>query len=824
MRRILLLLTALLLLGAPLLAQDREPDVPGEEGPAGLPEDRPRIVRIRFEGNRRYSDEFLRQQIMSKAGDRLDNVLLQRDDRILREYFEAVTDIRTDPVDGGVAITFFVRDRRVVGKVILRGLSRVKESDIIPLLSTRTGRPLLTHALRADEELLTRMEKEQGYHFVEVRHYRKATNRPDVEDIVFEVITGRRVKVEEVIVEGASGIEGADLIKKSDIKNNARYKKMFLGLGKLAPTYFDDQTIDEDRRRMEFYYQREGWLDAKVVLVGVDFDASNTGARIHYRVEEGMRYTLRKFEVSYVPDGEPHENDKTFLSPAALRGMSVMQRGAPFRTEEMDESRRRIEERLWTRAYAESRVQVTWTPQPGKKTVDVRVTIDAREKIRVGRIRFVGNRYTRDNVLRRAFREGALPGEDLDIDALQAARVRLNALRYFSMVRFGRGQGWGLVSAGPDAPPDVRDVLVEVEETDTRNFTIGAGLSTDGGAFGQFSVTWRNFDISRHPDSIWEVFGQDAYRGAGQTFTISASPGTQFSTFEVSFTDPAINDSRWSLFASVASRIAVFDTWRQITDGIRLRAGRFLDKRRNYLFSLEWSLRQVIIENPASNAPVNALDVQGTTTLNGFRASFRRTRRMGADPFLNGHITRLTGDINGGVLGGQADLWKIFFEQSSGWRVFHQSKGGWHRIKLVLGVGMASAFGGTREVPIYERYFLGGRNLRGFEFREVGPRSNGSPTGGEFVARFSTQYTIPITSQEDSGFGLSINLFVDQGSLVEEASQISWDNWRIAAGFGVGVGFGGATQPPLIIDFGWPIRALPEDKRQIISIAFERNF
>jgi outer membrane protein insertion porin family len=137
----------------------------------------------------------------------------------------------------------------------------------------------------------------------------------------------------------------------------------------------------------------------------------------------------------------------------------------------------------------------------------------------------------------------------------------------------------------------------------------------------------------------------------------------------------------------------------------------------------------------------------------------------------------------------------------------------------------ADAFGDSDDVPIFERYFLGGRNLRGFEFRGVGPRSNGSPQGGDFMVTWSTQYTIPLTSRESSGFALDLVFFVDQGNLSVEASEFTFDEWRLSVGFGFAIGLpGGANQPPLLLDFGFALLAEDADKEQIISVNLERNF
>ncbi|MHC4550603.1 MAG: outer membrane protein assembly factor BamA [Planctomycetota bacterium] len=782
------------------------------------------VVRIRFEGNRRYTDEFLQEQIATKEGQPYDPGLIAQDERVLRRFFAAVTDKVEREVEGGIEIVFHVLDKVVVGKVLYRGLARVRKKDFEDLMSTRAGRPLLEHSLESDRRLLERLHRAKGYRFVAVHFYRQPTKKADVEDIVFQVITGRRVKVKEVILEGARSLDRSDLLK--IIKNSDRYRKTYLGLGKLLnPSYYDRAAIDEDRRKMEMYYEREGFLDAKVIYVDTRFDEKRRHAIIKYRVEEGQRYRIRSFTVTYAKDGRPREADRRFLAPRVLEGLSVLVPGEPFRYQDLNATQRQIGSRLWERAYARSRIEVRFTTDTEKHTVDIKLVITAGPKVRLGRIRIFGNKWTRDNVIRRQFRNGALPGDYLDIEALEAARNRLMSLRYFSLVRFGTSPGtWGL-SRDPNAPgEDVYDVELEVEETDTRQFQIGAGISTDGGASGQVSVTWRNFDIRRPPDKWWQIFAREAFRGGGQRLTVSAAPGTTFSRFAISFADPAVRDSRWSLSTSVARRIALFDTYDQITDGIWIRVGRYLDESFVWSLTFSWTLRQEAIEDPEPNAPVIALDDQGTSTLHGLGVTLMRRRIREADVFLNGHITTLGSEVYGGVLGGHVDIFKINFEHRAGWRLFRTRRGGWHRFRAVFRTNWGTAFGDASEVPIYERYFLGGRSLRGFEWREVGPRSNGSPEGGEFLVTLSLQYTVPLTTREDAGFGFDLIFFVDQGGLTGEFHDFTEDDWRVSTGFGFAIGFGGLTQPPLLLDFGWPLRRQGPDRLQVISIAFERNF
>jgi len=781
-----------------------------------------RVVAVRFEGTVRYGDAFLKEQIATKEGELFDPGLLRRDEKTLRQFFSGVLDIEENAVEGGVEIVFHVLDKVVVGEVELRSLSRVRKEDLLPLLATRKGRPLHEHALKSDREIIARMHREKGYHFVDVEAYRVRTSKADVEDIVFQVFAGPRVRVYEVVLEGARSLPRGDLLRV--VRNSDRYRKQFLGLGKLInPSYFHRGALEEDRRKLELQYQQEGWLDAKVVLVGVRFDDARKRATIHYRFDEGVRYDVASVSVVYTDGGLPEEADREALAPASLAALATMETGKPYRVDDVRTSRRDISERLWSRAYATSQIEERYTADPATHTVDFRFVVTAGPKVREGFFRIFGNRHTRDNVIRRAFRSGATPGDFLDIEQLEAGRNRLVALRYFNLVRFGSGQNWGLVKT-PDGAPDEYDVELEVEEAETRNMSFGAGLSTDGGAFASFGVTWKNFDWKRPPEKWWRILDKDAFRGGGQTFSFFASPGTTFSSFSFSFADPAVRDSPWSLSWSLYRRISLFEDYDQQGDGLSIRVGRFLDEERVWKLDFDWSLRQVILDDPDPDAPVNALDQQGSHTLHGVGVSLRRSSRRDVDLFLNGHVTNFSAELIGGPFGGHVDTVKSSIEHAYGWRTHKMEDGAWHRMVVSASAHGAWAFGDSPEVPIFERFFLGGRSLRGFEFREVGPRSNDRPTGGEFMLLLNAQYTIPLVDAESQGFGLDLNFFVDQGGLSTDFGTFSGDDWRISAGFGLGIAFGGPTQPPLTIDFGIPLRRGAGDRKQLISVSFERTF
>ena len=113
---------------------------------------------------------------------------------------------------------------------------------------------------------------------------------------------------------------------------------------------------------------------------------------------------------------------------------------------------------------------------------------------------------------------------------------------------------------------------------------------------------------------------------------------------------------------------------------------------------------------------------------------------------------------------------------------------------------MDSVNGG--EIPIFERMFLGGgRTLRGFEFRDVGPRDTGYTNevyGGNSLGYLTVESTVPII---DTVRGA---VFCDTGFVNAD----SWDPSpsEIYSDVGLGVRLKLPISPlPLALDYAFPI-------------------
>jgi outer membrane protein insertion porin family len=107
---------------------------------------------------------------------------------------------------------------------------------------------------------------------------------------------------------------------------------------------------------------------------------------------------------------------------------------------------------------------------------------------------------------------------------------------------------------------------------------------------------------------------------------------------------------------------------------------------------------------------------------------------------------------------------------------------------------------GNRLIKIYDRLFLGGsNNLRGFEYRDVGPRDkNGEPLGGQSMARTTVEVTFPIVAKARGA------LFYDNGFVNVNPWDYNFNDFSADVGFGIRLDL---PIGPLRIDYGIPIQS-----------------
>jgi outer membrane protein insertion porin family len=142
---------------------------------------------------------------------------------------------------------------------------------------------------------------------------------------------------------------------------------------------------------------------------------------------------------------------------------------------------------------------------------------------------------------------------------------------------------------------------------------------------------------------------------------------------------------------------------------------------------------------------------------------------------------------------------------------------------LKLNSRLGYIFGGGR-VPTYERFYLGGRSFRGFEFREVSPKGiradtgelGDDPVGGEWLIFLGAQYEFPLFQETITGV-----TFLDPGTVTED---VGFDDYRVSIGAGLRLYIPQLGPVPIAFDFGFPIVYEEEDDKRLFSFSAELPF
>jgi outer membrane protein insertion porin family len=234
--------------------------------------------------------------------------------------------------------------------------------------------------------------------------------------------------------------------------------------------------------------------------------------------------------------------------------------------------------------------------------------------------------------------------------------------------------------------------------------------------------------------------------------------------------------------------------------------------------SLQYSVQSIDL-NVDHSASQELQSQKGSTLRSAMEASWTLDTRNSVFLTTRGNQTVLTTTLVGGPLGGGESVYKLDAKTTFFFPMIFEN----HVLEILAAGGVVQAYGQTwgsgpvvnegplpflnlvkvDDVPIFDRYFLGGANtLRGFGFRDVGPRDvKGDPIGGNTSVNGTAEYSFPIVDRVRGAF------FFDVGEVEFNSYAFSLSDLHSDAGIGLRLNL---PIGPLRLDYGYPIMTDPQ--------------
>jgi outer membrane protein assembly complex protein YaeT len=748
---------------------------------AQVPPARVVVADIAVQGNRLIPPDNVRAQMKTRVGAEYSPETLQDDVKALfasRQFSDVRYTVKEES-PGRVTITLYVQDyAQTVEKVTYLGAKHLKDDELNEITHVRVGAPLNPLANKTACRQIVARYNDMGRPFAGC--WLLKGGDPADKEVVFQITEGPEVVVRAVHFEGNTFVTAARLA--TLINTSHQYFGLFGG--KYIP-----MAVEADINELEKYYRSFGFHDVKVSRE-IQWDPDGRTIVVVFHVREGLRYTILDVPQVIGAKTVPHEQ---------LEALSKVRAASYYSQRTVDQDVEQIKNYY---GYMGEPAKVEAIPVWSRDTpgvCQVQYQVEERPPDRVGNIYIVGNERTRQNVILRQV--PLYPGQLLTYPDLRLAERNLQRLNIFANTPDGSVHP-SVTVLNPESDNPYKDVLVSVQEDNTGSLIFGLGVNSDAGLTGSIVLNERNFDIFRPPTSIDDILNGNAWRGAGQEFRIEAVPGTQLQRYTVSFREPFLFDSPYSLLLSGYYYERVFNEYNEDRVGGRVTIGRRLNEY--WQANIGGRIEDIGVHNVSIFAPEDYQEVVGNNFLIAGRAGLTRDSRDSflrptSGSLLDFAVEECTGDRTFTLATIDANKYFTVWERRDG--------SGKHVLALHSQFGWASD-----NTPVYERYFAGGfRTLRGFAFRGVGPDIDGFKVGGDFMFLNSLEYQVPVKAND----AIYLVGFVDSGTVSSTINHI--DDYRVSAGFGIRFVVPMLGPVPIALDFGFPIVKGPNDNTQVFN-------
>ena len=724
-------------------------------------------IEVQFVGPQTVSKEKILANMRTRVGRPYSPRVTEEDVRNLYSTGN-LTNVRMfgETQGDGVKVIVVVATKSTLAEIVFNGNTRVKTSKLRDEISSKAGAPVSDSALEADRQKIVEYYQGKGYGDVDVRYRTENVGKQGSVRAVFDVMEGTKAKINHVNFAGNHSLKRSELLKVVKTKPKGIMNVLSSTAGKL-----NTDQLQEDVRAIRELYQSKGYINVDVRRPSVT--RSGDKVDVTFQIVEGPQSHVGRVSVA---------GARVFAADEITQKLSLKP-GSIYSPQALAADRKAISDMYGTKGYLE--VAVSPTPVPvGGGNVDVNFRIDEGVQYYVDKVNISGNTRTKDKVIRREL--ALAPGDLFNTVRMDASKARLENLQYFSRTEVRPAEP--LISV-----PGRRDLNVDVAEKQTGSFNFGAGFSSVDSLLGFVELTQGNFDLMNWPKLT----------GGGQKFRVRAQYGSQRKDFILSLTEPYFLDRKLSLGGEVYYRDASYTS--SVYNERRYGGDIFLRHPINDFTALrlEYRLEEIQLHSFSPIASPTILAENQRYLKSQVSASLTYDSRNRIYLPSSGIRADAQVYVAGGFLGGNESIYGFDLSAAK-----YIGLPGDTILSIEGEIAGVDNWSGGKRVPIFDRLYLGGANsLRGFRYRDVGPKDVfGEPIGGQSLARLTVEYTVPIIEKVRGAIFYDVG-FVSSGAFRFDAKKDPNRSGGLNSDYGIGLLLEIPSIGPIRIDYAIPLES-----------------
>ncbi len=605
-----------------------------------------------------------------------------------------------------------------------------------------------------------------------------------------------RVDITITIAEGkAARIRGINIVGNQTFTDKKLRDKWESNTSNWLSWYkHDDQYSREklsgDLEKLNSYYLDRGYVDFNVDSTQVAITPDRRDMFLTANIVEGDVYKVSSVDIS----------GNMILPKEDLQKIVLIKAGDVFSRRKLEATVDGMTLTLSNIGYAFAKITPVPNVDKDARTVGIDFQVVPGPRVQVRRIIFKGNTRTADTVLRREMRQ--FEGSWFSQAAVDRSRVRLQRLGYFEDIT--------IETPAVAGSSDQVDVVVNVKERTSGQFTFGLGYSQISGLITTIELNENNF------------------LGTGNHFSVAVSNSTFQKRLNFSYLDPYFTSHGvsvgYGLFYSQFNN-ANFNTAQysndsfggSVTFGVPITetgtVGLTIGADTKKIQTLIGTTPQVIVDY---------LDAVGHVTFKTWSAnlSWARDSRNSFFAPTAGTFQRIGAEI--ALPGSTQEYYKLTYSFERYWPLSSYFV---VRTAADLGYGKGYGNGKANGLPFFENFYAGGvQSVRGFRDNTLGPFAfaPGStfrqPLGGAIKTTGSIETFFPRIINSESA---RLSTFVDFGNVYKSTGDFSLSTLRVSAGIALQWR---APIGPIIISFAEPIRKEPGDIPEHLQFTFGSSF